>query len=233
MAKDAVYFGEMIRFGYSDLVSMKFDKIHPVDSYIDVVAWAEEKGYLPDEYEGKSVPMKNCVGEEVGWNHPMRAYADRFATLEQMKKELDRYFLYDFCELISCKGHAEDDLVRTCVNPHIQEYQGRVYGNAELEDLSYLPIWETARLGATDADRAELIVSVADHSEEETILLVKTSEGWRVLGGSYFEMRYDISIPENPPKTGEHTALYATIFVLAVLPLAGFGVYQWKKRRTV
>ncbi|MBQ8911380.1 MAG: LPXTG cell wall anchor domain-containing protein, partial [Clostridia bacterium] len=40
-------------------------------------------------------------------------------------------------------------------------------------------------------------------------------------------------LANRPPKTGEHTALYATIFVLAVLPLAGFGVYQWKKRRTV
>jgi hypothetical protein len=231
VAKDAVYFGEMIRFGYSDIVHMKFGKIAPMLSYKDLLPWAEEKGYLPDEYEGKLVPLKNCVGEDAGWNHSMWAYADRFTTVDQMKKELKRYFLYDFCELISCGGHAEDDRFQTCVNHNIQEYQGRVYGNAELVDLSYLPIWETARLGSIDANSAQLIVSVADHSEEETILLTKTSEGWRVSGGSYFEMRYDISIPPVPPKTGDPTAAYALIFTLAALPLAVFGVAEWKRRR--
>ena len=38
--------------------------------------------------------------------------------------------------------------------------------------------------------------------------------------------------PENdPPKAGDPTAVYAFIFTLAALPLAGFGVYGWKKRR--
>ena len=35
----------------------------------------------------------------------------------------------------------------------------------------------------------------------------------------------------DPPKTGDPTAAYALIFALAALPLAGFGVYEWKKRR--
>ena len=60
---------------------------------------------------------------------------------------------------------------------------------------------------------------------------VNTQNGWRISVGTYFKTVYDAYVV--PPKTGEHTALYATIFVLAVLPLAGFGVYQWKKRRTV
>ena len=38
--------------------------------------------------------------------------------------------------------------------------------------------------------------------------------------------------PENdPPKAGDPTAAYALIFTLAALPLAGFGVYEWKRRR--
>lgn len=38
--------------------------------------------------------------------------------------------------------------------------------------------------------------------------------------------------PENdPPKTGDPTAAYALIFTLAALPLVGFGVAEWKKRR--
>ena len=32
-------------------------------------------------------------------------------------------------------------------------------------------------------------------------------------------------------KTGDPTAAYALIFTLAALPLAGFGVYEWKRRR--
>ena len=37
--------------------------------------------------------------------------------------------------------------------------------------------------------------------------------------------------PAAPPKTGDPTAAYALIFTLAALPLAGFGVAEWKKRR--
>ncbi|MBQ7847616.1 MAG: hypothetical protein IJ344_04945, partial [Clostridia bacterium] len=33
------------------------------------------------------------------------------------------------------------------------------------------------------------------------------------------------------PATGDPTAAYALIFTLAALPLAGFGVHEWKKRR--
>ena len=33
------------------------------------------------------------------------------------------------------------------------------------------------------------------------------------------------------PATGDGTAVYALIFTLAALPLAGFGVYEWKRRR--
>ena len=35
----------------------------------------------------------------------------------------------------------------------------------------------------------------------------------------------------DPPETGDSTAAYALIFTLAALPLAGFGVYEWKRRR--
>ena len=33
------------------------------------------------------------------------------------------------------------------------------------------------------------------------------------------------------PETGDPTVAYALIFTLAALPLAGFGVYEWKRRR--
>jgi hypothetical protein len=40
-------------------------------------------------------------------------------------------------------------------------------------------------------------------------------------------------LANRPPKTGERTGLYALIFTLAVLPLAGIGVYRWRKRRVI
>ena len=59
------------------------------------------------------------------------------------------------------------------------------------------------------------------------------------------EYQFDASIPKvfftelkalayaDPPKAGDPTAAYALIFTLAALPLAGFGVYEWKRRRRV
>ena len=61
---------------------------------------------------------------------------------------------------------------------------------------------------------------------------VKTEEGWRISESNVMDQYIDIALP-NPPATGDPTAAYALIFTLAALPLAGFGVYEWKRRRRV
>ena len=63
-----------------------------------------------------------------------------------------------------------------------------------------------------------------------------------LAGAQYDEVRAEMEVRfaelealayADPPKTGDSTAAYALIFTLAALPLAGFGVYEWKRRRRV
>ena len=61
-----------------------------------------------------------------------------------------------------------------------------------------------------------------------------------LAGAQYDEVRAEMEVRfaelealayADPPKTGDPTAAYALIFTLAALPLAGFGVAEWKRRR--
>ncbi|MBQ7847361.1 MAG: hypothetical protein IJ344_03655 [Clostridia bacterium] len=64
---------------------------------------------------------------------------------------------------------------------------------------------------------------VEKESEEGTSISVKDC--------ALFEELEAYLAENDPPKTGDPTAAYALIFTLAALPLVGFGVAEWKKRR--
>ena len=83
----------------------------------------------------------------------------------------------------------------------------------------------------TDRDRAfwEDLTVYADEKELERFIDYCTGyfqDGWKA-----HEALAILKEKTVPPQTGDPTAAYALIFTLAALPLAGFGVYEWKKRR--
>lgn len=94
--------------------------------------------------------------------------------------------------------------------------------------------WENAKLVEYSESRAVLTVDDINagpyfpEMRDMTFVFVKTKDGWRIDESSYMMERCEII---NPPATGDPTAAYALIFTLAALPLAGFGVAEWKKRR--
>ena len=67
--------------------------------------------------------------------------------------------------------------------------------------------------------------------------LIKTARNHRYFTGAKEQLLLEIEayLDENPenilPKAGDETAVYALIFTLCTLPLAGLCVYGWKKRR--
>ena len=95
--------------------------------------------------------------------------------------------------------------------------------------------WENAKLVEYSESHAVLTVddvNAGPYFPEErdmTFVFVKTEAGWRIDESTYMTKRCEEMI--DPPKAGDSTAAYALIFTLAALPLAGFGVYEWKKRR--
>ena len=85
---------------------------------------------------------------------------------------------------------------------------------------------ELAEKGVLTKEFRYFMDQVEKESEEGTSISVKDCALFEELEA------YLAENPENdPPETGDSTAAYALIFTLAALPLAGFGVYEWKRRR--
>ena len=55
----------------------------------------------------------------------------------------------------------------------------------------------------------------------------KTSGGWRISGGTYFETVYDIT----PPETGDNTPIFLTLTALSVLGFCALAVTVKRKEK--
>ena len=121
--------------------------------------------------------------------------------------------------------------------PVIVEYNGKTYGMNTVDTFFYAD-WDECFLTDYSEQYAEITVLVVSAEDGNglgyaTVDFSKEVDGWRVSGGSFYEYVYKHTgeLIKDPPATGDGTAGYALIFTLAALPLAGFGVYEWKKRR--
>ena len=190
----------------------------------DVAEFMAKNGYLDgDVGEAIELPLR-WNSEYTDWYNP---FAARFDSLEKWDEEVLRYFTSDFLGLI------RDPYSR------VQEYEGKTYCSTMNRFCYFYINWENCVLTELTEEHAEITAEIFLEDEElhrgyATVEYEKTEDGWRVSGGGYFDFEYfgkEDAISQDPPKTGDPTAAYALIFTLAALPLAGFGVYEWKKRR--
>ena len=191
-----------------------------------------EHGYI-DDHVGEAVTLPMFGGEEF----PHNPLSIQFDSLEKWDEEVLNYFTSDFLGLVRA--------VLGLIPPLIQEHNGKTYC-ATINDYCFFYInWDSAVLTQLSEEHAEITAEILTATDGEmyaygTVEFEKTERGWRVCGGSYFDFEYlgeDDALSRtppvaiDPPKTGEHTGLYALIFTLAVLPLGVFAIGAFKKRR--
>ena len=204
VAKDSYLTLRLLTGGYRSLSNA----VEPSELLIEMGVLALEKGYIPSDYYGKEPPLR---------------YGERLNSIAAWEEELATYLDADFW----CR------YMPTFKTLLVYEKDGGTYakGGAEWTNEAVLD-WETAKVLSQD-DHSLIFSVVYDHpygtvfDEEVTVMMKKTEAGWRVAGGTLF----DAFIALIPPQTGDPTAAYALIFTLAALPLAGFGVAEWKRRR--
>ena len=136
-------------------------------------------------------------------------------------------------------GYLDDDFLDrympTFEKLLVYEKDGGTFARGGAEWTSENEVdWSTARIILQDQDTITFSVIdknkySSEYDAECTVIMRKTADGWRVAGGTLFEEFVALI----PPKTGERTAVYALIFTLSALPLAGIGVYRWRKRRVI
>jgi LPXTG-motif cell wall-anchored protein len=171
-----------------------------------------EKGYFP-----KYLSEEGSEYDEVPFYY--------FSVSEEMQdksawtKELRKYFTDDHWRLLDRLTYKDGNL-----------YLIQDIGEHFPMDLA----WDTGKISSSSDD--EVVVEFKREGVSDYVgdyfKFVRTEEGWRISESNVMDQYIFVSVPELP-KTGEHTGLYALIFTLAVLPLAGIGVYRWRKRRVI
>ena len=184
----------------------------------EMLSFAEEKGYVT-EAPGERI-IVDFDGSEI-WYYP---YAPQMDSFEKWNGELKSYFVEDFLGLLD-----NDSLFKP---PLVIEKEGVTYGTSQVREYRGFFGWDD--VAVTKLTKIVAILTAPEYYYyddgigtygEKTIELVKTEDGWRVSGGSYFGNENSL------PETGDSTAAYALIFTLAALPLAGLCVAEWKRRR--
>lgn len=204
VAKDSYLTLRLLTGGYRSLSRV----VEPSEFWKDMDVLARNKGYIPADYYGKEPPLR---------------YGDRMTSIAAWKEELSGYLDDDFL----------DRYMPTFEKLLVYEKDGGTFARSSAEWTDENEVdWSTARIILQDQDTITFsVISKNEYSsefdEECTVIMRKTADGWRVAGGTLF----DAFIGLIPPKTGEHTAIYALIFTLAVLPLGVFAIGAFKKRK--
>ena len=186
-------------------------------------AYAMEKGYVTE-------PPEQWLELNGRLYYP---YASKMDSIEKWQTEVAGLYAEDFL------GFVDQSPVHYS-EPLIVEKDGRTYGTTYGKEGRGFFVWEDADLTYCSEKYAvlssEILMATTEglmpSGEIGTISFVKTEDGWRVSGGSYWTFHHPKYIDESvPPQTGDPTAAYALIFTLAALPLAGLCAAEWKKRR--
>ncbi len=236
VGKDAEMFARVFRNDFTKAVYVAATgEMTPFYTINAAAVFLTEHGYI-DECVGKAVTLSmRGDGEEF----PHNPLSKQFDSLEKWDEEVLNYFTSDFLGLVRA--------VPGIMKPLIQEHNGKTYC-ATIDDYCFFYInWDSAVLTQLSEEHAEITAEIVGANEQEgemfaygTVEFAKTERGWRVCGGSYFDFDHlgeDDALSRtppvaiDPPKAGDPTAAYALIFTLAALPLAGFGVAEWKRRR--
>ena len=227
LGKDAETFAMMLKQSFHptacDIVYKKMSQDEVIKRTRELVF---RKGYVDEHIAETVCPLEdpNGNGFDIIQYYP---FSERMASLEIWNKEVRKYFVSDFLGLVNSSGDV----------PVIVEYNGKTYGMNTVDTFFYAD-WDECGLTDYSQQHAEITVLVVSAEDGNglgyaTVDFSKETNGWRVSGGSFYEYVYEHtgSLIATPPKTGEHTGLYALIFTLAVLPLGVFAIGAFKKRR--
>ena len=244
IGKDAEDFTRILSSGcFESSAAIRGEEIPYGEESKRTAAFLREKGYVDDDLENSELfPYFDIPESEELF--PYRPFSAQFTSLEDLKKEYEKYVESDFLKLIDNK------------NPILKERGGRVYfGQAMVGLSSPVALWEHACLIAYTDTQAVVAVPVYEGMGEidfrdfygyTTVEFVKTADGWRVSGGSFYDFVYNdqntlteklpkiASLPETdpkPPKTGEDTLVYLLPLCLSLAGFGGVTLALCKKRR--
>ncbi len=93
--------------------------------------------------------------------------------------------------------------------------------------------WDNAELRFTGKNTAVLNIGWITEeyppvSGEDTITFLKTSSGWRIDGGSYFD-RYYLKLAT--PQTSDNSVVYIALASVSVIALAGITFVSAKRKK--
>ncbi len=162
------------------------------------------------------------VGEPLIYSY--YPFPVRMSSITIWKEEYTKYLTEDFLKYFDQK----------MINPVVLEKDGRTYIRfiGEIHNLS--ADWSDASC-VVNGDVATVSVLVRDDmdagnpSGRKTISLLKTSNGWRVNGGTYFYDTYSPSLLL--PETGDNTLILLTVTALSVLGLCALAVAVGRRKK--
>jgi hypothetical protein len=229
LGKDAETFAMMLRQSFHptaiDIVCERMSQDEVIGRTRELLL---RKGYVDEHIAETVCPLEDPddKGLDIIEYYP---FSEKMVSIEIWNEEVRKYFVSDFLGLVNSGGDV----------PVIVEYNGKTYGMNTVDTYFYAD-WDECFLTDYSEQYAEITVLVVSAEDGNglgyaTVDFSKEADGWRVSGGSFYEYVYKHTgeLIKDPPATGDGTAAYALIFTLAALPLAGFGVYEWKKRRRV
>ena len=184
--------------------------------------------YAAYEY-GKRTGLLEDIKEEaitVGEPLPYSYYPfpATMSSIARWEEEYTKYLTGDFLRYFDQKT----------MNPVVLEKDGRTYARFIGETHNLFADWSDATC-IVNGDTAEVSVLMRDDmdagspSGRKTISLLKTDNGWRVNGGTYFYDTYSPALLL--PATGDNTPVFLTLTALSVLGLCALAVTVGRKKK--
>ena len=208
-------------------------------------AWARKEGLVPETFEktsagelygtnghsGNAVQLEKDIFE----NTPEAAYP-KGVTIESLKSLYYRYFAYDFAGVFACTVRREHDTEKCHLDIFLKDSDGRLYCTpGEYTDDSMTAdvmgpdeiFWASARITEQSKNKIQMTLYGVNPDEYFwTVEFMKTANGWRISGGTYFPPAV-----QSYPETGDNTPVFVALIALPALGLSVLAVKKGKKRR--
>ena len=204
------------------------------EDHAQAIEWMKENGYYPETVETKELSSlfrinvysgerKKIEGEGLAVAYPAQL------TFEKLRADFNQYFSFDYVDyLVKNRGNISDAAFLPCF---IEDENGRLYAPISESSELWLSIVcnendyaENAVFISQDASVSEIEVQKEEYSA--TFRFVKTDNGFRISGGSYFA-------PNLAPNTGDNTAIFMILAVLSIAALYSVAMKIIKKQNEV
>ena len=204
--------------------------------YLEIWNWGKAHGYL----SGNRDSVETCeleiydrhTGEKVTVLHCF-AFPTTVGS-QKILEDLKTYFSRDIYDFYGCNHSLNSEEYKMpCYTKYLVEKDGRMYRWCE-GSYNQVPSfteeeWSSGRLLERAESKAVLGFDSEGIQQEHplTVIFEKTSVGWRISGGTYFETVDDIT----PPETGDNTPIFLTLTALSVFGLVALAVTVGRKKK--